>query len=465
MTIDTTRIELKRILPVARQRPSVTSESSRLHRSRRSDIQRVVSAISARQRAEAGLSETLAPVDDGDIVYPSAVPFVLAHLACFGALWSGVSATSLWLAFGLYWLRMFAVTAGYHRYFSHRSYKTSRIMQFVLAFLAQSTAQKSVVWWASKHRHHHRYADTEHDVHSPVQTSFAYSHLGWIFHRRHHVFDASTVTDLTRFPELRLLHRFELLPAIVLALACFALDGWAGLFVGFFWSTVLVYHGTFCINSLAHVHGDKDYVTGDESRNNWWLAIITMGEGWHNNHHAYQYSVRQGFRWWQWDPTYYLILGLSKLRLVWDLKAPPQAVVDRSQALPPRVIERSAERLAASVPLDRIVPAFREAYAAVPGLPDLHLPTLTLAEFKDALAQVQQRAGDRFSQMQQQAHDAFPNWHLPHLPSREQLSEAAAAMFVRTPSLDAIAARAHDMLVEALHSRLVAPQAPSPLRG
>lgn len=410
------------------------------------------------------LSEPSAAADHDDIVYPSAIPFALAHLAGLGAFWSGVTATSLWLCFGLYWLRMFAVTAGYHRYFSHRSYKTSRIGQFVLAFLAQSTAQKSVIWWASKHRHHHRFADTEHDVHSPVQSSFFYSHVGWIFSRQHHEFDASTVTDLTRFPELRLLHRFELAPAILLALACFAIDGWSGLFVGFFISTVLVYHGTFCINSLAHVHGDKHYVTGDESRNNWWLAIITMGEGWHNNHHAYQYSVRQGFRWWQWDPTYYLILGLSKLRLVWDLKAPPQAVVDRSQALPPRVIERSAERLAASVPVDRIVQGLREAYAGTPALPglhlpELHLPTLTLPELREALATMQARAGERLSAIQAQAHEAMAQWHVPALPSREELTEKAAAMFVKTPSLDAIAARAHDMLVEAIHARLVAPPA------
>jgi len=399
--------------------------------------------------------------DDGDIVYPSAIPFILAHLACFGALWSGVTATSVWLAIGLYWLRMFAVTGGYHRYFSHRTYKTSRIGQFLLAALAQSTAQKSVFWWASKHRHHHRYADTEHDVHSPVQTSFAYSHVGWIFSRDHHVFDDSTIADLTKFPELRWLHRFELAPAILLAGLCFLIDGWAGLFVGFFWSTVAVYHATFCINSLAHVHGDKDYVTGDESRNNWWLAIITMGEGWHNNHHAYQYSVRQGFRWWQIDPTYYIILGLSKLRLVWDLKQPPQAVIERSQALPPRVIERSAERLAASVPLDRVVGAFREAYAATPSLPELHWPSLTLAELRAALADLQERAGDRFAEIQNQAAEAWAqwdasSWQLPVLPSREQLNAKAAAMFVKTPSLDAIANRAHELLVEAMHARLVA---------
>ncbi|KPF72060.1 delta 9 acyl-lipid fatty acid desaturase [Bosea sp. AAP35] len=409
--------------------------------------------------------------DDGDIVYPSAIPFVLAHLACLGAIWSGVTATSLWLAIGLYGLRMFAVTGGYHRYFSHRTYKTSRFFQFVLALLAQSTAQKSVFWWASKHRHHHRHADTEHDVHSPVLTSFAYSHVGWIFSRDHETFDDSTISDLTKFPELRWLHRYELTPALVLALLCFAIDGWAGLFVGFFWSTVAVYHATFCINSLAHVHGDKDYVTGDESRNNWWLAIITLGEGWHNNHHAYQYSVRQGFHWWQIDPTYYVILGLEKLGLVWDLKQPPQAVIERSQALPPRVIERSAERLAATVPLDPVVSAFRATYAQTPSLPDLHWPSLTLAELKAALIALQDRAGDRFAGIQHQAQEAWAqwdatSWHLPVPPSREQLREKAAAMFVKTPSLDAITARAHELLVEAMHARLVAqPVEPGPQRG
>jgi stearoyl-CoA desaturase (delta-9 desaturase) len=411
------------------------------------------------------LSQIETPHDDGDIVYPAAIPFVLAHLACLGAIWSGMTWTSVGLGIGLYWLRMFAVTGGYHRYFSHRTYKTSRFGQFLLALLAQSTAQKSVLWWASKHRHHHRYADTEHDVHSPVLTSFVYSHLGWIFARGHDRFDPSTITDLTKFPELRLLHRFEIAPAILLALICFAIDGWAGLFVGFFWSTVCVFHATFCINSLAHVHGDKDYVTGDESRNNWWLAVITMGEGWHNNHHAYQYSVRQGFRWWQWDPTYYIILGLSKLGLVWELREPPQAVIERSQALPPRVIERSAERLAASVPLERAIAAFWEAYAATPSLSDLHLPTMTLADLRSALADLQHRAGDRLVEMQQQAHEALAQLHLPVLPTREELAEKAAAMFVKTPSLDAIAARAHDLLTEAMHARLVSQPSAAPPRG
>jgi hypothetical protein len=126
------------------------------------------------------------PIDHHeDIVYPSAIPFVLVHLACFGAIWSGVTWESLILCVTLYWLRIFAIGAGYHRLFSHRAFSTSRAFRFVLAVLAQSTSQKSVLWWASKHRHHHLHSDTELDVHSPRHTGFLYSHLGWIFARRH----------------------------------------------------------------------------------------------------------------------------------------------------------------------------------------------------------------------------------------------------------------------------------------
>jgi stearoyl-CoA desaturase (Delta-9 desaturase) len=224
-----------------------------------------------------------------DIMYPSALPFVLVHLGCIAAIWSGVTGEALALCVTLYWLRIFAIGAGYHRYFSHRSYSTSRIFQFLLAFLAQSSAQKSILWWASKHRHHHLHSDTERDVHSPNHKGFIYSHLGWIFSRKHDKADLVKVVDLARYPELMWLHKHELLPPLALAILCFVVAGWAGLVVGFLWSTVLVYHATFCINSLAHVRGSKRYVTGDDSRNNWLLAFFTMGEGWHNNHHAFQH--------------------------------------------------------------------------------------------------------------------------------------------------------------------------------
>jgi stearoyl-CoA desaturase (delta-9 desaturase) len=246
-------------------------------------------------------------VEHTDIMYPSAIPFVLVHLACVAALWTGVTYDALVLCFLLYWLRIFAIGAGYHRYFSHRAYRTSRAFQFALAFLSQSTAQKSVLWWASKHRHHHLHSDAETDVHSPRHKGFVYSHLGWIFSRKNDVADLVKVADFARYPELMWLHKHELVPPVVLAVLSFLIAGWSGLVVGFFWSTVLVYHATFCINSLAHVRGRRRYVTGDDSRNNWLLALFTMGEGWHNNHHAYQSSVRQGFRWWEIDATFYLL--------------------------------------------------------------------------------------------------------------------------------------------------------------
>ena len=244
----------------------------------------------------------------------------------------------------LYWLRMFGIGAGYHRYFSHRSYSTGRFLQFILAFLAQSSAQKSVLWWAAKHRHHHLHSDTQQDVHSPRHKGFVYSHLGWVS-RKHDATDLVKVADLASFPELRWLHKFEVMPAAVLAVLCFLIAGWSGLVIGFLWSTVLVYHATFCINSLAHVHGRKRYVTGDDSRNNWLLAFFTLGEGWHNNHHAYQSSARQGFRWWEIDVTFYVLKALSLVGIVWDLRSPPAEVLRNEERFGSRVVSRAAEQL------------------------------------------------------------------------------------------------------------------------
>src|SRR4051812_6774735 len=258
-----------------------------------------------------------------DIMYPSALPFLLVHLGCVAAIWTGVTWQAIAICASLYVVRMFAIGAGYHRYFSHRAFATGRVFQFILAFLAQSTAQKSVLWWAAKHRHHHLHSDTASDVHSPRHKGFLYSHIGWVFARRHWHTEFSQVPDLARYPELRWLDKVELAPAFLLGAFCFLVAGWSGLVVGFLWSTVLVYHATFCINSLAHVRGSRRYVTGDDSRNNLGLALLTMGEGWHNNHHAYQSSARQGFRWWEIDATWYILKLLSGLRIVRDLKAPP----------------------------------------------------------------------------------------------------------------------------------------------
>jgi stearoyl-CoA desaturase (delta-9 desaturase) len=368
----------------------------------------------------------------GDILYPSAIPFVVVHLSCFAAIWSGVSLKALALCGALYGLRMFGVCAGYHRYFSHRAFATSRLGQFVLAVLAQSSAQSSVLWWAAKHRHHHRFSDTEHDLHSPLHRSFLYSHLGWLFDRPNRDTDMVQVEDLARFPELRWLHRFELAPAISLALLSFAIAGWSGLVVGFLWSTVLVYHATFCINSLAHVRGRVRYVTGDGSRNNALLALLTLGEGWHNNHHAFQSSARQGFRWWEFDPTYYVLLGLARLRLVWDLKSPPPNVVANTHPLGSRVVQRAAEQLASAFNADMIAVAVRSA-----------LPEFSVAELQARLAEARQTAGDELKAF---CHTA--------IPSREAVLAKARSCLPRTPSLDEIVDRAHALVLAGVGARL-----------
>ena len=371
-------------------------------------------------------------VEHTDIMYPSAIPFVLVHLACVAALWTGVTYDALVLCFLLYWLRIFAIGAGYHRYFSHRAYRTSRAFQFALAVLSQSTAQKSVLWWASKHRHHHLHSDTETDVHSPRHQGFVYSHLGWIFSRKNDVADLVKVADFARYPELMWLHKHELVPPAVLALLSVLIAGWSGLVVGFFWSTVLVYHATFCINSLAHVRGRRRYVTGDDSRNNWLLALFTMGEGWHNNHHAYQSSVRQGFRWWEIDATFYLLKALSWTGLVWDLKTPPAAVRLNEYRLGSRVIERAAAQLAGSFDTELIVRAIASAYAGS-GLPTI----------QDKLAQAQNRATD-----------VLAGLHLPQLPTRHEIVSRAMAMFAETPSMEAIVNRAQAVILDTICARL-----------
>ena len=379
-----------------------------------------------------------------DIIYPSAIPFVLVHLACLGAIWTGVTIEALAIGVGLYWLRIFAIGAGYHRYFSHRAFETSRAFQFILAVLSQSTSQKSVLWWASNHRDHHLYSDTELDVHSPRHTGFLYSHLGWIFSRRHSQTNLTRIADFASYPELMWLHRHELTPAFALAVLCFAVAGWPGLVVGFFWSTVAVYHATFSINSVAHVAGRRRYITGDDSRNNWLLAIFTMGEGWHNNHHAFQSSARQGFRWWEYDPTFYLLKLLERLGVVWKLKRPTLEVVQNRHRLGTRVISRAALQVAESFNAERIALAAAAA-----------LGKSRLSELHQRLRQVQPFAG----------FEILSELNLPHVPSRTEIVSRARAMLANSPSMEDIAARAHELLLEAIGTRLATLAAQSAYAG
>jgi stearoyl-CoA desaturase (delta-9 desaturase) len=265
------------------------------------------------------------------IDWAGAIPFILCHLAVFAAFWTGVTWQAVVVCVVLYVVRMFAVTGGYHRYFSHRTYKTSRVFQFILAFLAQSSAQKGALWWAAHHRRHHKHSDQPGDVHSPVLGGFMHSHVGWLFYEGAGETDMDKIKDFAKYPELRFLNRFHLLPPILLGAACLWLFGTSGLVIGFFLSTVLLWHGTFFINSLAHVVGKRRFQTTDDSRNNGWLALITLGEGWHNNHHRYQASARNGFYWWEIDVTYYVLKALSWIGVVWDLRPVPEKILEEGR--------------------------------------------------------------------------------------------------------------------------------------
>jgi stearoyl-CoA desaturase (delta-9 desaturase) len=286
------------------------------------------------------------PADDprADAVEWSRIlPFVAMHLVCLAVIWVGVSWIAVLVALIAYVVRMFAITGLYHRYFSHKTFQTSRLGQFIFGVLGAAAVQRGPIWWAAHHRHHHAHSDQPGDIHSPSQLGFWQSHMGWFLTRRGFTPDLKYVRDLLQFRELRWLDRFDIAVPVLLAVGMYLLGlllearapqlgttGWQMLVWGFFISTVLCYHGTYTINSLSHVFGRQRYRTGDTSRNNWLLAIITLGEGWHNNHHFYPNSARQGFYWWEIDVSYYILKALSWLGIIWDLKPVPVEARDHS---------------------------------------------------------------------------------------------------------------------------------------
>jgi stearoyl-CoA desaturase (Delta-9 desaturase) len=279
------------------------------------------------------------------------LPYFFMHAACLGVLWVGFSWTAAAVALALYVVRMFFITGFYHRYFSHRTYRVSRPLQTVMAVLGLTCVQRGPLWWAAHHRHHHAHSDHEEDLHSPTLWGVLWAHMFWFTTADALPTRSRYVRDLEKFPELVWLDRHENAVYVAFAGACYGLGcllhvlGWqpgggyghAGLQIlvwGFFVSTVALYHGTYTINSLSHLFGSRRYETADTSRNNWLLSIITLGEGWHNNHHHYQASARQGFYWWEWDPTYYALKAMSWMGLVKNLRGVPDAVRSRPRRRP-----------------------------------------------------------------------------------------------------------------------------------
>ena len=305
-------------------------------------------AVALRRWVDSGAGDDASRGDPRGIDWPRVVPFVALHLGCVAVFWTGWSPFAIGTAVALYAVRMFAITAFYHRYFSHRAFRTSRFWQFVFAVIGAAAVQRGPLWWAAHHRHHHAHSDRPDDAHSAVQDGFLWSHMGWFLARQNFPTRSHLVRDLARYPELRWLDRYDIAVPTALFLALWALGAWLEsahpalgtgpgqlLVWGFCISTVVLFHSTFVINSLAHRWGSRRYDTGDESRNNPLLALITFGEGWHNNHHRYPGAARQGFYWWELDLSWYGLKLLAALGIVRDLRPVPRSVIESGRR-PPR---------------------------------------------------------------------------------------------------------------------------------
>ena len=288
--------------------------------------------------AEADQQSTEANTSLEQLNWLRIIPFIVLHLACGAILWVGWSSIAVIVAIAFYAIRMIAITAFYHRYFAHKTFKTNRIAQFIFAVIGSAATQRGPLWWASHHRHHHYYSDTDDDVHSPKKGLF-WSHMGWFLSNKHFKTRLDLIPDFARYRELVLLDRFDVLVPIICMLLLYGLgsllaalapelgtNGLQMLVWGYVISTVVLLHMTLCINSMAHRLGTRRFNTEDTSRNNFLLAIFTFGEGWHNNHHRFPNSARQGLKWWEIDISYYCIKSLEKFGVVWNVKTGPTSL-------------------------------------------------------------------------------------------------------------------------------------------
>ncbi len=257
---------------------------------------------------------------------------VFMHVGALAAFF-----TFSWKAVGvmlfLWWLcGGIGICLGYHRYFTHRSFTTSKPIEYLLAICGCLAGEAGPINWVAAHRYHHSYSDMEEDPHSPFKDprsplkSFFWAHIGWLFAREMHLakFDSYKryAPDMVRDKFLVFLDKNHMLPVLALTAALYALGGWPYIVWGIFVRSVCVYHSTWFVNSASHVWGYRNYETTDKSRNNWWVAALSFGEGWHNNHHAFQRSARHGFHWWEIDVTYMTIKVLWLFGLASDIHLP-----------------------------------------------------------------------------------------------------------------------------------------------
>ena len=283
-----------------------------------------------------------------EIDWGRVIPYIIIHLSIFSVFFVGISSTAFVVFIMMFAIRMFAITGFYHRYFSHKTFKTSRLMQFIFAVIGASAVQRGPIWWAAHHREHHMHSDTIHDKHSPKAHSFFWSHTGWFLTKANFLTHTKMVKELSRYPELRLIDRFDIVIPILTCIILYGAGEWLLAFYpdlntnglqlvswGFILSTVVLYHSTFLVNSVAHLWGTRRYDTDDSSRNNFLIALLTFGEGWHNNHHHFPGSAKQGFYWWEVDLTYYLLKMMSLFGFIWDIRTVSTEIRETNQIKKP----------------------------------------------------------------------------------------------------------------------------------
>ncbi len=272
------------------------------------------------------------------------IPFLGAVLAT-GLIWgSGVGAEELWLLVNMYVLTFIGITVGFHRHFAHGAFKTNTAMRIILAIFGSMAAQGPIIHWVSNHRRHHQYSDLPGDPHSPHfhkgVRGLYHAHIGWMLNSE--VTNAAVFAkDLLRDSAIAKVNQLYL-TWVIMGLAIPSVLGgvvtgtWMGAWQGLLWGGLirifLAHHATWSINSITHLYGNRSFNTQEQSKNNFWLAIPTFGEAWHNNHHAFPFSGKFGLKWWQIDLGYWIIRVLEFAALVWEVKVPTAEMIEAKKS-------------------------------------------------------------------------------------------------------------------------------------
>ena len=244
----------------------------------------------------------------------------------------------LGLCVASHFLRAIGLTLSFHRYFAHRAFQMNRGARFVWALIGTAAMQKGPLWWAGHHVNHHRFADRDGDPHSPSVSGVYYAHIGWFLtDARNDRLEKTNpvIRDFSGAPEIAWLDRYYVVPPFVLATVLFLAGGLPWLVWGFCLPTVTLAHSTFAINTVNHMFGSRRFETLDDSRNNWLTAFLAAGEGWHNNHHRYQRAARNGFYWWEFDLTWYVIRAMAAIGLAWDVRSVPARIYSEARTARP----------------------------------------------------------------------------------------------------------------------------------